>query len=313
MANASRIFREQAARAAGARPEGDLLRIAPRWTGRAYGLLIAAFAAGAAFCALGTLHEYAAGPAVVWVAGRVQVTALTSGTVDAVEVRPGQRVEAGQPLVRLASVVEAAELARVDREFELQLAKALRDPSDQAARAALTALRTQRDVASARLEQLTVRAPGAGVVGDVRIWPGQLLRAGDVALALEGEGRRCGVLAMLPAHYRPQVHPGMSLRFEVTGYRYAYQDMTVTAVGAQIIGPGEVKRFLGQEIEDTLKLEGPVVLVEAAPSSPTFTVDGRSFEFHHGMNGVAEARVRTESILVSLWPGLRAVFGGGHG
>src|SRR5262249_17427243 len=160
------------------------------------------------------------------------------------------------------------------------------------------ALHTQRDVAAAKLSLLSVRAPQKGIIGDVRIRAGQLIGAGDVVVTLLGEDRRCSVMAVLPAQYRPQLRPGMSMRFEVTGYRYAYQETVIRSVGAQIIGPNEVKRYLGQEIGDTVTVTGPVVLVEATPASSTFTVDGNAFDFYHGMSGVAEARVRTESILV---------------
>jgi hypothetical protein len=115
-------------------------------------------------------------------------------------------------------------------------------------------------------------------------------------------------MAMLPAHYRPQLEPGMKMSFEMTGYRFAYQEMTITSVGAEIIGPTEVKRHVGQEIGDTFVVTGPVVLVEAMPSSATFGVGGQSFPYFHGMNGIAEARVRTERIVVTLIPGLRYLF-----
>jgi membrane fusion protein (multidrug efflux system) len=308
----SPIFREEALQYATSRQDGELLQLTPTWARWAYWMILAAFAAVAVYCTVGTLHEYASGPAVVWLHGRVEVTAPVAGTVSAIEVKPGQKVEAGQVLVRFSSPLELAELQRVDHEFDLQLAKSLRDPSDQAARAALTALRTQRDVAAARLEQLSIRAPRAGAIGDVRIRPGQLIEAGSIVLTLLGEDQRCSVMTMLPAQYRPQLHPGLTLRFEVKGYQYAYQEMVITSVGTQIIGPNEVKRYLGQEIGDTLAVEGPVVLVEATPTSPTFTVDNQTFEFYHGMNGVAEARVRTESILLSIVPGLRVFFGRHH-
>lgn len=307
----SQIFRKEAIEhATGSRVDGEVIRLAPGWTRSSYWVLVMAFLASLIYCAVGTLHEYGSGPAVVWISGQVQVTGVVAGTVSVVDVLPGQRVEVGQVLVRFASSLELAELRRIDREFELQLVKSLRDPSDASARAALTALRTERDVAATRLEQLTIRAPREGVVGDVRIRPGQLIRAGDVVLTLAGGDERCHVLAMLPAQYRPQLRPGMSLRFEVAGYRYAYQEMVIKSVGSQIIGPSEVKRYLGQEIEDTLSLQGPVVLVEAEPPQPTFTVDGHTFAFYHGMNGIAEARVRTESILLSLVPALRVLIDG---
>jgi membrane fusion protein (multidrug efflux system) len=163
------------------------------------------------------------------------------------------------------------------------------------------------------VDQLSVRAPQAGVIGDVRIRSGQLLSVGDVVVTLVGDQTRYSIVAMLPAQYRPQLRPGMSLRFEVNGYRYAYQEMSITSVGTQIIGPNEVKRYLGQQIDDTVKIEGPVVLVEAEPPAPTFEVDGRTFEFYHGMGGVAEARVRSESILLSLLPSLRVIVRGLRG
>ncbi len=127
-----------------------------------------------------------------------------------------------------------------------------------------------KDLAASRVEQLSVRATQAGVIGDVRIRPGQLLAAGDTVVTLMGEQTKYSIVAMMPAQYRPQLKPGMSLRFEVTGYRYAYQEMTIASVSTQIIGPSEVKRYLGQQIDDTMVITGPVVLVEAVPPSSTF-------------------------------------------
>ena len=302
------IFREEALQhTRRGRNEGDLLRLSPSWTGWTYWLLVGVFLVGVAYGIFGSIYEYAGGSAVVWVSGRLSITATIAGTVSSIEAQPGQRVEAGTLLARFYSAPETAELARLQREFDLQLVKTLRDPSDQAARQTLTALRTQKDLAASRLEQLSVRASQAGVIGDIRIRVGQLLSAGDTVVTLVGEDTHYTIVAMLPAQYRPQLHPGMSLRFEVTGYTYAYQEMTITSVGAQIIGPSEVKRYLGQEIDDTVKIEGPVVLVEATPPAPTFQVDGQTFNFYHGMNGIAEARVRSESLLVALIPALRVL------
>jgi biotin carboxyl carrier protein len=303
------IFRNNALEHAAGQALGDVLRLTPAWTRWTYPVLVASFVAAVLYCTFGTIHEYAIGPAVVWISGRSYVTAIVPGTVSRIEVKPGERVEAGRLLVTFVSTVEVADLRRIDQEFEIQLVRSLRDPADQAARAAIAALRTQRDVAAARLEQHSIRAPQAGIVGDIRIRPGQLLQPGEIVLTLVGDEGRCSVQAVLPAQYRPQLRPGMSLRFEVSGYSYAYQELTITSVGAQIIGPNEVKRFLGQEIEDTMQVEGPVVVVEASPCAPTFVVDDQAFEFYHGMSGVAEARVRTQRILVSLMPALRVFFG----
>jgi multidrug efflux pump subunit AcrA (membrane-fusion protein) len=303
------LFRAEALRYRAERTtDGELLDLSSDWTRWTYWLLAAAFAAGLIYCVTGALHEYATGPAVVWFSGRTQVTASVAGTVEEILVSPREAVEAGQVLVRFSSAVEAADLGRIDREFELVLAKSLGDPADQTTKATLTALRTERDVAAARLGQLSIRAPHAGVIGDVRIRAGQLMSAGDVVVTLVSPDQRGSVLVVMPAQYRPQLAAGLTMRFEVRGYRYAYQELAVSAVGTQIIGPNEVKRYLGQEIQDTITIEGPVVLIEAKLASSTFMVDGETFHFFHGMSGTGEVRVRTESVLFSLVPGLRVMF-----
>lgn len=301
----SKLFRKEALRHSSGRSEGDILRLSSQVTRRSYWLLVIAFVAALAYGFLGRIHEYATGPAMIWMTGRTQLTAIHAGTVREVHVRPGQQVRAGDVLVQFHADVEAAEVARIQHEFELQLVKTLRDPSDQAARDTLTSLRTQKDLAIARLEQKSIRAPESGIIGDVRIHPGQRLAEGDIVVTLSSAQRSCTVVAILPAHYRPQLAPGMKMSFEVTGYRFAYQETTITSVGAEIIGPSEVKRHIGPEIGDTFVVTGPVVLVEAVPSSTKFRAGGELFPYFHGMNGIAEARVRSEPIVLTLIPGLR--------
>jgi len=103
------LFREEALQTLqrGADDEGDLLRISPAWTRWAYWVLVAAVLAALAYGVLGTVNEYAPGPAVVRVAGRVDVTATSGGTVVAIDVQPGQRVTRGQSLVRFHDAGEA--------------------------------------------------------------------------------------------------------------------------------------------------------------------------------------------------------------
>jgi multidrug resistance efflux pump len=304
----SGLFRKEALRHSSGRSEGDILRLSSPFTERSYWLLVAAFIGAMIYAFVGRIHEYASGPAIVWMTGRKQITATNAGTVHEIYVRSGQFVEAGHVIAQFHSSVEKAEVHRIQREFDLQLVKTLRDPSDQPAREALTSLRAQKDLAIARLEQLTIRAPEAGTIGDVRIYAGQRLAAGDTVVTLSGDRHSCSILAMLPAHYRPQLRPGMKMSFEVTGYRFAYQELTITSVGAEIIGPAEVKRHVGQEIADTFVVTGPVVFVEGTPSDPSFRVAGQSFPYFHGMNGVGEARVRSEPIIVTLIPALRYFF-----
>lgn len=293
----------------GLRGEGDLLRADPTWIRWSYRLLVAVVAVGLLFSLLARVREYASGPAVVRMGGRTDVTATSDGTVSEVAVQPGQRVEAGRLLVRFHGAREAADLERIEREFELQLINRLRNPADPGAEQGLLTLRAERELARSRLAEREVRSPRAGMVNDLRVRPGQRIGPGQVLLSLAGEGGDPVVLVLLPGQYRPLLKPGMDLRLELQGYQYIYQHLTVTAVENEVIGPAEAKRYLGEEIADAVTLTGPVVLVSARLPSATFEVEGKTRRFHDGMWAQAEVRVRSERVLVALIPALRAIFG----
>lgn len=293
----------------GLRGEGDLLRADPTWIRWSYRLLVAVVVVGILFSLLARIREYASGPAVVRMGGRTDVTATSDGTVSEVVVRPGQRVEAGHLLIRFHGAREAADLARIEREFELQLINRLRNPADPGAEQGLLTLRAERELARARLAEREVRSPRAGLVNDLRVRSGQRIGPGQVLLSLAGEGGDPVVLVLLPGQYRPLLKPGMDLRLELQGYQYIYQHLTVTAVENEVIGPAEAKRYLGEEIADAVTLTGPVVLVSARLPSATFEVEGKTRRFHDGMWAQAEVRVRSERVLVALIPALRAIFG----
>jgi membrane fusion protein (multidrug efflux system) len=302
------IFRQEAVeemQRVGDRP--SLLRLAPTWTRWTYWVVLATCASALVYSFIGKIDEYAMGPALIRAEGRRPVTAPAAGTVASVEVHPGARIPKGLVLLRLHDAAERAEFDRLEHEFELQLVKTLRDPSDQNARQSLTALRVQKELAQARLDDRAIRAPVEGIVSDVRIRPGQSLAPGDVVLTLVPPESKFSVIAMLPGNYRPVLRQGMPLRIELEGYRYQYRRLTIDEISDEVVGPAEVKRYLGPEIADAISLTGPVILVQASLPSSTFELDGRAVRYHDGMLAKAEARVRSETILLSLVPGLRAL------
>lgn len=287
--------------------EGALLRLSPSWSRWSYWLLVATVLAAAVYGAVGRVDEYASGPAVVRVEGRVDLTAQLEGTVAAVQVQPGQRVAEGQPLVRFFMAEEEAERARLQKELDLQLLKLLRDPNDASARQALSSLRAQRDQATARLEQRVVRAPRAGIVSDVHIRPGQRLAAGERIVTILPEDARLSLVALLPGRYRPMLRPGLPMRFELVGYRYEYRQVAIDSIGDEIVGPAEAKRYLGPGVADSVAVDGPVVLVRAALPAARFSSNGRWYHYFDGLHAQVDARVRSEPILFALVPALAAL------
>ncbi|AKF82290.1 membrane fusion protein, multidrug efflux system [Myxococcus fulvus] len=289
------------------RQEGDVLLLAPGWTRWTYWVLMGMLALGVLLCVVGTVSEYAEGPALVRVERRRDVMAQVAGVVATVDVQPGQRVEAGQTLVTFQADEEHSALSRIEHEMDLLLVRYMRDLSDQSARQALTSLRAERELAQARLSSRALKAPMAGVVGDLRIQPGQYTEAGAPVASLVEDDSSAYLLAFLPGYYRPFLRPGMSLRVELDGFRYDYRELVIDSVGEQLIGPAELQRYLGPGLADTVETTGPIVLVRAAIPSRTFAVNGRMLGYFDGMPARAQAAVRAEPIFVTLIPGLKVL------
>jgi biotin carboxyl carrier protein len=307
------IYRQEALQAlqAGLRG-GDLLRISPRWIHYCYWFLVIVLVASLTYSVVGTMNEYAEGPAIVRIEGRSNITATSAGTVVSVKVQPGQRVRRGQLLVQFYVAQEEAELARLNQEFELQLIKTLRDRNDVAARQALTTLRVEREQMQKKLDERYVRAPDAGMVSDIRIRPGQLLNAGDLICTIMGAGASLYVTALLPGQYRPMLRRNMPIRLELVGFEYAYKDLVIESVGDEVVGPAEARRYLGQDLGDAVAIPQSVIFVQARLTDKRFISEGRYLHYYSGTPGLAEVIVRRQSILVSLIPALKFFWGDEH-
>ncbi|MCG8420052.1 MAG: HlyD family efflux transporter periplasmic adaptor subunit [Proteobacteria bacterium] len=284
--------------------KGDVVRVLPSWVRWVYWPLLALLMASAILLVVGTVDQYSAGPAIVRMSGRSEVTANASGSVVSVAVIPGQRVKKGQVLARLHDAGEAAEFERLENEFHTQLRNRMLDPGDQAASQAVRTLRTSVASARTRLEQRIVRAPRPGTISDVRIRPGQHLVPGDLVVSLVDDDTALTVVALLPGKDRPQLKPGMSLRMELSGYRYAYQSLVIESVDDEIIGPAEARRYLGGRIADGIAITGPVVVVEAQLPQDTFEADAHIYRYHDGMQGTVEALIGQKSVATVLIPQL---------
>lgn len=297
--------------ASGAAPAdtgGALLRYDRAWTQWAYVAAVLIALCAFAFCCTFNVYEYAGGPAVVRVDGKRTITTPAAGVVENFAVRPGQFVKQNELLVRLHDADEVAELNRVKAEYEQQLIRLMLNPAETSAKTQLAALAARRDQAAARLNERRVRAPIAGTVSDIRIRPGQKVDAGEVLLGVSPPDANVSIVAVLPGDYRPMLSASQPLRFSLDGYAYEYHDLSVESVGDGVVGPSEVKRFLGQEIFDSVRMTtGAKVLLTARLSSKTFSSEGQTYAFYDGLTGTAEVRVRDEPIIVTLLPFLKAL------
>lgn len=302
----SSIFREQARRSLDEVDQhGAPLRLTPAWIHWTYWLLVTVGTISLLLAALTDIGEYAQGPAMIRLLGRTQIGAIEPGVVAQVVVEPGQRVAAGEVLVRLDDAAERAELQRLEAELQTAMVEFLRRPADETRRVELSGLRAQRELADARVEQRVIRAPHEGVMSDARVSPGQHVEAGEILLTLVGPETRRELVAALPGHYRPLLHAGMTLHLELTGYGNHAQELTIEAVGDEVVGPAAVERLLGEDRAETLTITGPAVLVRARLPASSFDAGSQRYPYFDGMAGTVEVRVRSQSVLTTLIPGLR--------
>ncbi|MEX1368523.1 MAG: biotin/lipoyl-binding protein [Nannocystaceae bacterium] len=301
------IFRQSAmdAHRRGARP-GRPLHIADTWVRWAVRVTLLVVAAGLVFAATARVGEYAEGIAVVRREGRVVVTSAVMGTVQSIEVQPGQHVEAGRVLARLDDAAQRAELLRVEREHQQRLVELLRQPADESRRERLAALDAQLQLAQAHLRERAVVAPQAGLVSDVRVRPGQPVAPGDAVVSIERDEARTVVVGLFPGHYRPLLSAADTRLFlELEGFPDGRFEVSVRSVADEVVGPAEAMRYLGRDREGALELRGPVVVVETVLPSDTFESDDTEYRVYDGMQGTLEAKLRSETLLETLVPALK--------
>ncbi len=299
------LFRRQAREAQAMPRWGDVVRVSPAWLSAGYWMLVLLLAGSAVFVCLARVSTYSAGPAVVRSTTRTPITARTSGNIVSVAVAPGDTTEPGTLIARLDDSEQRAAVLRLEQEFEEVLRHHMLDPGDQTMDLGLRNVRASLDAARGSLEERLVRATTAGVVGDVRIRAGQHIAPGDIVASVFEGTQALEVIALMPGEDRPQLAPGMTIRLELTGYRYAYQSVVISSVSSDVIGPAEARRVLGSEVSETMPLAGSVVVVRGTLASPEFTLDGQAFRYHDGMVGTAEVRVRSEPVVFALMPGTR--------
>jgi hypothetical protein len=89
------------------------------------------------------------------------------------------------------------------------------------------------------------------------------------------------------------------------GFQRRAQEIEISSVGDQVVGPAEAARYLGKDLADAFPLQGPVVLVQAQLAETYFDAENERFQYAHGMHGRAETVVRNEPVAYAFMPGLR--------
>jgi membrane fusion protein (multidrug efflux system) len=289
------------------RSAGELVHLSPRWLRLAYPAALLTTAASFAFVVLARAPTYSAGAGVVTTDG-VEVNTSVPASVAAIRVHAGQAVRAGSELVRFVAQEEESAFKQADREYRNALATLLFDGADASSKAAVAAAAAARRRARDRLDARVLRSPVDGIVGDVRVRPGVALAPGDHVLTLLRNDVEPTVMVFLPGKDRPRLRVGQPLQIDLDGYTKVRERAIITEVGAEIIGPAEARRSLGQKNADAVPLEGALVMVRAKLPSRTFTDGRKQLRYHDGMPLRGEVKVENQPFLFTLFPALSRLF-----
>ncbi len=309
VASEASVFRPEAIDAHRRRRDrGHVVRVHSPWVNIVYWIIVAFFAAAAVYLCVGRVGEYASGVAVVVADERSDALAELSGVLEAVVVEPGERVQAGQVVAQLRDEGARAELAALQHQFDRRLIERLMDPRDAVAGQALVELSARREQAERAVERHSIRAPRSGVAGEVLLRSGATVAAGAPILSVVAADPEMSVLAAIPAARRPLIELGDRARVSLAGHRGVRLELPIVEVGDEALGPGAAARRLGSLLGDAVPITTAVVFVRVALPSEGFVIDGVTHRFHHGMAATVDIEVRSESLLISLFPGLERIF-----
>jgi len=305
-ADKSSLYRGEALEAHRTRgQEGELVQLSPTWVKRAYPILVVAMLAAVGFAIFIRVPTYSTGTAVVMFEGSTSVTATASGTVDQVFVRDNQPVKKGDPLVRLNSPDEAAQLAMSETEWRDTQVQFLFEQSDEQVRKTLAQAATNRDHALARVEARTIRAPRDGVVTNLHVQEGTALQLGSYVLQITDENSEIEVLGFLPSKDSPRIRATMGLQLELEGYTKARVIGTITHVQPDAVSPGEAAKLGSEMLAESIAKDltsGTWITVRARLPSRTFQAERTTYHYHHGMRAKVEVKVQSKPFLATLLP-----------
>jgi len=282
---------------------GAPLREPPAWTQAAYRMTLLCLLVAVTLLGVERVDVHARGHAVVIRPGSTDLTAVEPGTVTAVHVVPGRRVATDELLVELDPRAEQAALEAAREARRQAVITRLSTPDAPGAAERVAETTAQIEAAKAALEQRRVRAPFAGVVGDVRIRVGQAMAGGDTAVTLLDPEGPIEVRAFVPAADRPALDAGQAMLLDLDGFADVPTAMPIAAVSSEGVGASEVARWLGRERADAMPLQGGSwVMVSARVPSASFEAHGTTFRLHEGMTGTAEIRLDSKPLAFVLFP-----------
>ncbi|MFT3696207.1 MAG: HlyD family efflux transporter periplasmic adaptor subunit [Kofleriaceae bacterium] len=285
--------------------EGVVAELSPKWTRRAYPFLLVTMLVAAIAGILVRVPTYSSGFGIVRRAS-MPVTALAQGNVEALYFQRGDTVKKGDRLAKLSSPKEEGDYAQVKAERDQAQTNYLFDEQDEQSRKQVKAATTALVHAQSVLDQRYVYATADGTVSDIHTDEGKAVQPGQELMRIIKPGTKPEILAFLPSTDRPRVKQHeMKLQVGVEGFKLKRPRLAIDSISEDVVGPSDIRRMVGQEVADTLKLPNEGVsfmVVKGTFDSDKFKSGHKIYELHDGMPAKVEIEIDTKPFLAEVFP-----------
>jgi hypothetical protein len=233
------------------------------------------------------------------------VVSQTAGNVDQVYVRAGEPVQIGDALLKLSSQKEDADVLQYRVEAENAIFTFLSDDQDEQAKKSVRSATAALTHAQAQQDQRIIRATANGTISDLYTDKGQPVQPGSQLMNIIKPGTKPEVWAFVPATDRPRIKKeSMPLQVEIVGYHAKRAHLPISHISTEAIGATEVRRMLGQQLADAVKVaqEASYTLVKAKFQTDSIKVGKKLFELHDGMPTKVDIEIDSKPFLATVFP-----------
>ncbi len=281
-------------------------------------LLSVAMVAALVLSVILTSNNVAQGRVAIRIPGTQFARAPAQSVVAEISVDAGQEVKVGTPLMKLHDEALVRELEVARRAHDEAMVAMLRTPRDAELKRRLRDLGQALSLARARVGQLTITSPNAGIVTAIRVEAGSPVDKGDILASIQQPGSAPEAIAYFPGYLAPSIEIGDEIRVEFDdGKREAFW-FTVTEVSHEALAPASPTRrsALGQistsngvdaAPETVVALHATLDRRVRSPMGTTPSGKPTSDELVDGLIGRAELVIRRRSLFVRVLEGLGLV------
>lgn len=283
--------------------EGVVTQLSPGWIRRAYPILVISLVIALVAGIVMRVPTYSSGFGMIKYAS-TPVNAQQSGNIEALYVRSGWMVKAGDQVAKLSSQKEDADYNQYKVEAENAIYTFLADDQDEQAKKSVRSATAALTHAQAAQDQRIIRATADGKVSDVYANLGESVQAGSRLMSIIKPGTMPEVWAYVPATDRPRIKMNMPLQVEVVGFNMKRAKLPIKNISGEAIGANEVRREVGQQLADAVKIapDTSYVLIKSSFPGDTIKVGKKTYDLHEGMSTKCEVQIDSKPFLATVFP-----------